>query len=359
MNGDLQKNSACQVIISREKSNEGEYSLILAAITTHKRPPEMVERAIKSVIAQTYTDWNLVVVDDSPADWELRDDVMKMVEGYSRNDSRIRYVAHDRNYGVSHARNTALGIAVRERYEYIAYLDDDDEWLPKKLEKQLARLEECGENTALVYCGYCIIDDASGRTTIMDIYAGGNLSMLNAILQENVVGSTSFPLIRTRCLAEIGGFDKKLEPSEDYDAWLRLAERFEIACVKEPLVNYHMHNLGNLGGSASRRLNAMQMFMEKYKTYLENDKNLHWYKLIGISVLYSHNRQYGKSVKAWLKAISLCPFKIVGNLKGVLKIFLPLDFYWRMKLGFRMRYPRLFGKLKSIKIKIFGEWIKE
>ena len=85
--------------------------MILAAITTHKRPPEMVERALKSVIAQTYTDWNLGVVDDSPADWELRDDVRKMIEGYAENDSRIRYVAHERNYGSQRARNTALGIA--------------------------------------------------------------------------------------------------------------------------------------------------------------------------------------------------------------------------------------------------------
>ncbi|MBR0256396.1 MAG: glycosyltransferase family 2 protein, partial [Synergistaceae bacterium] len=125
--------------------------MILAAITTHKRPPEMVERALKSVIAQTYTDWNLVVVDDSPADWELRGDVRKMVEGYAEKDSRIRYVAHERNYGAQRARNTALGIAVNEGFEFIAYLDDDDEWLPEKLERQLEVFMGRGKDTALVY----------------------------------------------------------------------------------------------------------------------------------------------------------------------------------------------------------------
>lgn len=84
---------------------------VLAAITTHKRKPEMVDRAIKSVVAQTYTDWDLVVVDDSPCDYEFRDDVRKMVGEWSRRDSRIRYIPHDKNYGVSHARNTALKIA--------------------------------------------------------------------------------------------------------------------------------------------------------------------------------------------------------------------------------------------------------
>ena len=85
--------------------------MILAAITTCKRPPAMVERAVKSVIAQTYTDWDLVVVDDSPDDYELRKDVQKMVEGYAAKDSRIRYVPHDKNYGAQRARNTALKIA--------------------------------------------------------------------------------------------------------------------------------------------------------------------------------------------------------------------------------------------------------
>ena len=86
--------------------------MILAAITTCKRKPEMVERAVKSVIAQTYTDWNLVVVDDSPADYEFREDVRRMVEGYAAQDERIRYIPHDKNYGAQRARNTALSVAV-------------------------------------------------------------------------------------------------------------------------------------------------------------------------------------------------------------------------------------------------------
>ena len=85
--------------------------VILAAITTCKRKPEMVERALKSVIAQTYRDWHCVVVDDSPEDYEFRGDVRRMVEGYAANDERISYVAHDKNYGANHARNTALKIA--------------------------------------------------------------------------------------------------------------------------------------------------------------------------------------------------------------------------------------------------------
>ena len=86
--------------------------MILAVITTCRRKPEMVERAIKSVVAQTYKDWDLVVVDDSPADYEYRYDVRRMCEGWAKKDSRISYLQQDKNYGVSHARNTALKIAL-------------------------------------------------------------------------------------------------------------------------------------------------------------------------------------------------------------------------------------------------------
>ena len=85
--------------------------MILAVITTCRRAPAMLERAMKSVIAQTYKDWDMVVVDDSPNDYEFRKDVRKMVEGYAAQDSRIHYVAHDQNYGAQRARNTALKFA--------------------------------------------------------------------------------------------------------------------------------------------------------------------------------------------------------------------------------------------------------
>ena len=85
--------------------------MILAAITTHKREPQMVERAIKSVVNQTYKDWHLVIVDDSPADYELRDEVKHMAEEWCSRDSRITYIQHDKNYGSQRARNTALKVA--------------------------------------------------------------------------------------------------------------------------------------------------------------------------------------------------------------------------------------------------------
>ena len=137
--------------------------MILAAITTCKRPPEMLNRAIKSVLCQTLRDWHLLIVDDSPQDYELRDEVKRMADDLCEKDERITYIQHDKNYGSSRARNTALNFALKNNYEFIAYLDDDDEWLPDKLEKQFKKFQECGENTALVYCDSECIDDDTGN----------------------------------------------------------------------------------------------------------------------------------------------------------------------------------------------------
>ena len=198
--------------------------MILAAITTHKRRPEMVGRALRSVIAQTFTDWNCVVVDDSPADWPLRDDVRKMVEGYARQDSRIRYVAHGRNYGAQRARNTALSIANNTHGgggydEYIGYLDDDDEWLPEKLEKMYARFQECGEDTGLVYCrGFSVCQDP--RTGKEYLIRGkprpsfeGNV--YGRMMLGDFVGTFSNPLMRTKYLVQAGGMDENVVNRDD------------------------------------------------------------------------------------------------------------------------------------------------
>ena len=215
--------------------------MILAAITTCRRAPYMLERALKSVIAQTYSDWNLVVVDDSPADYALRDDVRKMVEAYAEHDSRIRYVPHETNKGVSAARNTALKIAEEAGiYEYIAYLDDDDEWLPEKLQRQITKFNECGENVGLVYCGFYLCDDVQHTSReVRKAFAGDNIR--DELMRRNAVGSPSCVLVRTKCLSEAGGFDIELASGiEDWDMWMRIAEHYDAAYVDMPLVNYYL-----------------------------------------------------------------------------------------------------------------------
>ena len=105
--------------------------LVTAIITTHKREPEIVERALKSILAQTYKNIEIIVVDDSPESFESRKAVKDSVTRYTNQN--VKYVQHDECKGACAARNTGLYMA---KGEYVAFLDDDDEWLPEKIEKQ-------------------------------------------------------------------------------------------------------------------------------------------------------------------------------------------------------------------------------
>ena len=121
---------------------------ITVVIITYKRPLEILMRAVKSVIYQTYTDWKLYVVNDAPDEITLGADIKEALESFS--DERISYLTYERNRGSNYARNYGLKYSSSE---FIAFLDDDDEWLPYKLEKQLNVIEK--ENSvALVSCGF-------------------------------------------------------------------------------------------------------------------------------------------------------------------------------------------------------------
>ena len=207
--------------------------LVTAVITTHKRAPLVVERALKSILFQTHKDIEVFVVDDSPADYELRQDVKTMVESYS--DKGVTYIAHEQCKGACAARNTGLAVA---NGEFIGYLDDDDEWLPNKIEEQLKGFDS--DDVALVYCGTRILYESTGTVTERNpSYVRGRV--YDDLMRDNFIGSTSFPLIRTLALRAIGGFDIEMQSSQDYDVWLRLSKEFSVSYVSIPLVLYHFH----------------------------------------------------------------------------------------------------------------------
>src|SRR4030066_2069221 len=120
-------------------------------IPTYNRA-RFIERAIRSVLNQTYQNFEIIVVDDASTD-----DTEERVRRLLPNGRRLKYVRHDINRGAGAARDTGIKNAAGE---YIALLDSDDEWLPEKLEKQLQVFKESrDEKLGLVYCGVVLIKD--------------------------------------------------------------------------------------------------------------------------------------------------------------------------------------------------------
>jgi glycosyltransferase involved in cell wall biosynthesis len=191
-----------------------------------------IRQTFNSILAQTYREFEVIVVDDGS--W---DPTAKIVEEFVARDPRFQLVRQG-NEGVGAARNTAIRKA---HGKYVAPLDADDLWGPKKLEKQVACIEQSGTATGLVYCSSTLIDEQgnllhSGETKTLE----GRLR--HALVLKNLLGNASVPLFRTSALEKVGLYLTREEQGgqgcEDWDLALRVAENFDIRVVPEHLVEY-------------------------------------------------------------------------------------------------------------------------
>ena len=290
--------------------------MVSAIITTYKRETSMVLRALDSVLAQTYNDLEVIIVDDSPNDYSQRENVRLAVKRKQEdnNEINIKYIQHEKNMGACVARNTGLEAA---NGEFIAYLDDDDEWLPEKIKKQIEVIQK--SDVALVYCGSICINDDTGKSEYNNKeYLRGDV--FKRLLFFNFIESTSYPLIRKKCLDEIGGFDPLMQSSQDYDVWLRLAQIYEIDYVPEALVKYHKHSGERITGNPAKKISGLERINQKYSLYLENDRKLWWKRNIGISRYYTLNGDLNKSLRLWKKCVGKCPEKIGENIRYLIMI---------------------------------------
>ena len=181
--------------------------VVTVVVPTYNRASLLV-RAIGSVLAQTLRNWELIVVDDCSTD-----ETEQVVRSFS--DDRIKYIRHDRNRRVSAARNTGIRCA---RGEYVAFLDDDDEWLPEKLQKVLEVFRNSDPEVGLVYTGEMILD---ARGKIVEISKATKSGWIyETVLASCFIGSPSRVTVKKQVLDRVAGFDEKLVNLEDCELWL-------------------------------------------------------------------------------------------------------------------------------------------
>jgi glycosyltransferase involved in cell wall biosynthesis len=196
--------------------------LVSTIIPTYDRP-EKLGGAIKSVISQTYDNIEIVVVDDGSAN-EYVDNVVEDVSG----SLPTQILRHNKNKGIPAARNTGVESA---NGEYIAFLDDDDVWKAKKIEKQVSVMQ--GEGRAVSYTWLDRVDE-NGNVT-------GRVTKTSSGVVRQEVPDGGFPgppavCIERDAILDVGGFDDSLTRMEDTEFGLRLADKYEYACVPETLV---------------------------------------------------------------------------------------------------------------------------
>lgn len=183
---------------------------------------QTVCRAIDSVVNQTFAPIEVIVVDDGSTD----NTKQVLSQRYGKT---ICLLINEHNQGVSAARNVAIHYSTGD---WIAFLDSDDEWLPKKLARQIEQLQSCGS----IFCHTNEIWIRDGvRVNAMKKHTkqGGNI--FHRCVDMCVI-SPSSAMIKKAALLEYGGFDESLPACEDYDLWLRLTSNIEVSYIDEPLL---------------------------------------------------------------------------------------------------------------------------
>lgn len=286
-----------------------ECKLVSAIITTHNRAPDIVLRAVKSVLEQTYKNIEIIVVDDSTSDYPQREDVELKVRTAS---AQILYINHDECKGGCAARNTGLEHA---NGFYIAFLDDDDEWLPGKIEEQIKGFID--NEIALVYCGCRDINEITNQITIRDTTFKKGF-VFDALLRKNFIGGSSNPLIRKDCLDNVGRFDTEMQSAQDFDMWLRITRRYPVNYVDKPLLNCYIHEGDRISTNVDRKIAGLERIIEKYGDSI-NEDNLSWYmRHIALVPLYERKGWKKKAFSLWAECVRKYPQAVGGNILQLL-----------------------------------------
>lgn len=201
--------------------------LVSAIITTHNRR-ELLKRAIESVFAQTYKEIELIVVDDHSED------------GTSSvcQDPRINYIfiPREESRGGNYARNLGIKAA---KGEYVAFLDDDDYWLPQKIKKQVALIEE--KKCDFVSCNRLLelVTEDGIQIKETEPILKEDCDMRRKILYT-ICSTTSLMIFKKDTILAVGMFDEHLRFWQEYELSIRLAQLKPFYSVQEPLVVYRI-----------------------------------------------------------------------------------------------------------------------
>ena len=236
----------------------------------------------------------IVVVDDCGSD-----DAHAVVKGFE--NAPIRYFRHDRRRGGAAARNTGISESTGE---FIAFLDDDDEWYQEKLLRQCQILEASPPHVGGVYTGYFIVDRTRGeiRGQIVPTERG---DVYERLLAGNCIGGTSSMLMRRSCFDKIGLFDERLPSFQDYDLWLRAARKYHFECIREPMLKYFVH-ADKIWTNSSALIQGLELMLRKYGEAPAFRRKCASYYL-GLGVQYCEAKQFDSGRKALLRAARLNP----------------------------------------------------
>jgi len=206
--------------------------LLVSVIIPCYNGERFLSEAIDSALYQTRHEIEVIVVDDGSTSMGPRD----LVAGYG---NAVRYIRQE-NKGLSSARNTGIKAA---NGDVVAFLDDDDVWLPDKIERQIAlydKLRSGGHDVGLISTAFIYTDERLNELSRFSKPFAGYV--FEHLIYTDIVGLPSSVIVPREVFVKVGGFNQELIASEDYDLWLRIAARYEIYSLDKYLVKYRQRS---------------------------------------------------------------------------------------------------------------------
>lgn len=295
---------------------------VSVVIPTYNRG-SLIARALNSVLAQTFTDYEIIVIDDGSKD--NTQNVLSAFEG------KLRYV-YQPNGGIARARNRGIELSLGQ---YIAFLDSDDYWAPEKLEIQ-SKILDFNPKVGIVYGRMPIVNEAGD---ILGMKPNG-ISGKNFQELLRVWGDlpTSSVMTRKECFQKVGVFDPELPPMEDIDMWIRIAHKYNIYEVEgKPLAFYWRHDHQITADHIKVYRGLVRIHEKILKTFPEAPQELITKKLVSnqyiLSRLYYKKGLYNEAFSYLWQAMKRIP--LVGKVfivpkdnpvKKILKLIKPYAF---------------------------------
>lgn len=275
---------------------------ISAVIPTFCRTINMLNNAVQSVKKQTVPVYEIIIVDDN------RDNSLSEKISLYCQENDLIYIASG-NVGAAAARNIGINIA---KGDYIAFLDDDDIWLPNKLLLQMPLF--LNSDTGLVYSrGYTTKLNDQG-IALQIPYATDRYYKMEVryedLLEKNYIGTTSQIVAKKSVLLQINGFDESLPSRQDYDLCLRIARYYRCLGADEYLFLHNIHSDNQITSNTITNMQGYKLLFEKYKTDIQGVKDAprKWCYRISNHALVG--KSYGIFIKYFFMAILYNPLKI-------------------------------------------------
>lgn len=305
-------------------------------IPTHNRAAYIMD-ALESVWAQSYLDYEIIIVDDGSTDHTA-----EVLEPLSE-DGKIRYVFQE-NQGESAARNHGIRLATGK---YIAFLDSDDLFLPLKFEKQVMYLDQ-HPDVGLVHSWYGKFDDDGNDLGVRNTSKFSGWFYPQILMEWSILMAVPCIMVPKVVLDEVGEFDEEQFWGPDLDMWRRIARRFAIGVIPEVLSKIRVHP----GNVSANKAQSVKWFERYLKKAFADDPNLGWvfrrrclskmYCNVGDNLLSSKNPQELKIVRGlywhsiWSWALYYKPY--LGLVGTILPTWIRV---WMYRIWLNQRYKSL------------------